>query len=137
MEFKKLAPSILSVAIIIIGSMVFFSIIGFNLNPVQDKQIEKIVDIEAFNGIENSPEAQGFCKSNIGNSVKLQESCSSLIEDNCRATSCCVYADIEGTEQCHAGDIHGPTFRRDENGKTKNIDYYYFRNKCYGQGCPK
>ena len=63
MEFKKLAPSILSVAIIIIGSMVFFSIIGFNLNPVQDKQIEKIVDIEAFNGIENSTEAQGFCKS--------------------------------------------------------------------------
>jgi hypothetical protein len=43
--------------------MVFFSIIGFNLNPVQDKQIEKIVDIEAFNSIENSTEAQGFCKS--------------------------------------------------------------------------
>ena len=54
MEFKKLVPSILSVAIIFIGAMVFFSIIRFNLNPVQDKQIEKIVDIEAFNGKENS-----------------------------------------------------------------------------------
>ena len=38
MEFKKLVPSILSVAIIFIGAMVFFSIIRFNLNPVQDRK---------------------------------------------------------------------------------------------------
>ena len=131
--FKNYGGPIISVVVIILGIMVFFSIIGFDLLPVQDKQIEKVVDIEAFNSMATT----SFCKSHEGNRNKLQDSCSKLTKDNCVSTSCCVYADIEGTEQCHAGDISGPTFRRDENGKTKNIDYYYFRNKCYGQGCPK
>ena len=42
---------------------------------------------------------------------------------------------MEGVEQCHSGDINGPTFKRDKNGKTNNIDYYYFKNKCIGTGC--
>ncbi len=39
---------------------------------------------------------------------------------------------MHGEEKCHSGDEHGPTFRRDNNGKTKKIDYYYFKNKCFG-----
>ena len=130
---NKLGPQSLSVAILILGLMVFFSIIGFDLTPVEDKQIEKIVDIEAF----DSMAATGFCKNHEGDRKSLQTSCSKLTKDNCLATSCCVYAKMNGTEQCHSGDQHGPTFRRNENGKTHDIDYYYFRHKCYGDGCPK
>jgi hypothetical protein len=130
---KKLGPPSLSVAILILGLMVFFSIIGFDLTPVQDKQIEKVVDIEAFDSMAST----GFCKSHEGDRKSLQESCSKLSKDNCLATSCCVYAKMQGKEQCHSGDQHGPTFRRNEHGKTHDIDYYYFRHKCYGEDCPK
>ena len=125
-------PQMLSVAIVIIGILVFFGLIEFNLSPINNKQIEKIVEIEAFN---NNNYDTGFCKTHEGDRNKLQESCSKMTKDNCLATSCCVYAKMDGTEQCHSGDINGPTFKRDSAGKSKNIDYYYFRNKCFGKGC--
>jgi len=128
---KKIMPLSLSVAIIIVGTMVLFSIIGFDLTPIEDKQIEKIVDIEAFDSMNTT----GFCKSYEGNTDDLQKNCALLTRENCLATSCCVYAKMDGKEQCHAGDIHGPIFKRNEFGKTKDIDYYYFRNKCFGEGC--
>ena len=131
--FKKMGPPALSIAVIIIAIMVFFSIIDFDLTPIQDKQIEKVVDIEAFDNIAST----GFCKNHEGDRKKLQESCSKLTKDNCVSTSCCVYAKMQGKKQCHSGDQHGPTFRRNENGKTHDIDYYYFRHKCYGDGCSK
>jgi hypothetical protein len=130
---KQFSAPTLSVGIFILGLMVFFSIIDFDLTPVEDKHIEKVVDIEAFDSMTST----GFCKSHEGDRKSLQESCSKLTKDNCLATSCCVYAKMKGKEQCHSGDQHGPTFRRNENGKTHDIDYYYFRHKCYGNGCPK
>jgi hypothetical protein len=36
-----------------------------------------------------------------------------------------------------AGGARGPTFNTDENGKTNNLDYYYYQNKCYGAKCKK
>jgi len=129
-ELNKLGPLMLSIAIIIIGLMVFFSIIEFKLTPVKDVTIQKVVDIEAFENPEN-----GFCKSHEGKRQELQKECNKLTRDNCLATSCCVYAKMEGEEKCYSGDIHGPTFKRDKNGKTKDIDYYYFQNKCLGKGC--
>jgi hypothetical protein len=131
-ELKKIGPLMLSVSIVIIGMMVFFSIIEFKLTPVTDTRIQKIVDIEAF---ENPPTS--FCKSHEGKRHELETSCGKLSKDNCLATSCCVYADMKGKESCHSGDEHGPTFRRDKNGKTNDIEYYYFKNKCYGNNCPK
>jgi hypothetical protein len=128
-NFNILGPQMLSVAIVMIGIMVFFAIIEFNLTPVRDIHIQKEVKIEAFDNND------GFCKTHEGDRNKLQKSCSELTRDNCLATSCCVYAKMEGNEQCHSGDINGPTFKRDKSGKTKNIDYYYFRNKCIGNGC--
>jgi len=131
-ELNILGPHMISVAIVIIGLIVFFTIIELNLNPVRDVQIEKQVVIEA---LENKDSNAGFCKSHEGDRNNLQASCSKLTKSNCLATSCCVYAKMEGVEQCHSGDINGPTFKRDQNGKSKNIDYYYFRNKCTGNGC--
>ncbi len=57
-ELKKLGYIMLSVTIVIIGMMAFFSIIEFKLTPVTDTHIQKIVDIEAF---QNPPTS--FCKS--------------------------------------------------------------------------
>jgi len=130
--FTVYGPQMLSVAIIIIGLIVFFGLIEFNLAPIRNKQIEKVVEIEAF---DNNNYDHGFCKTHEGDRNKLQESCSKMTKDNCLATSCCVYAKMDGIEQCHSGDINGPTFKRDNVGKTKNIDYYYFKNKCIGKGC--
>lgn len=129
-NFNTFGPQMLSVAIVMIGLMVFFAIIEFNLTPVRDIHIQKEVQIEAFD-----TKNDGFCKTHEGDRNKLQKSCSELTRDNCLATSCCVYAKMEGIEQCHSGDLNGPTFKRDKDGKTKNIDYYYFRNKCIGNGC--
>lgn len=131
-SLQNMIPLMISVAVIIIGLMVFFAIIEFDLLPVKDRTIQKVVDIETFNNME-----QGFCKSHEGNRNELQISCNKLTRDNCLATSCCVYAKMDGIEKCHSGDINGPTFRRDGNGKTKDIDYYYFRNKCIGKECSK
>jgi len=129
-SFNNLFPLMISLAIVIIGLMVFFAIIKFNLLPKKTQTVDKIVDIESFDTM-----AQGFCKSHEGNKTKLQTSCSELLKDNCVATSCCVYAKMDGEEKCHAGDQNGPTFKRDSNGKTRDIDFYYFKNKCFGTGC--
>jgi len=131
--FDKVGPQMLSVAIIIIGLIVFFAIVELKMTPIKDQQVQKVVNIEAFDN--NANNDNGFCKTHEGDRNKLQESCSKMTKDNCLATSCCVYALMDGKEQCHSGDMNGPTFKRDKNGKTKNIDYYYFRNKCIGTGC--
>jgi hypothetical protein len=131
--FNLVGPQMLSIAIIMIGLIVFFAIIELKMTPIQDPQIQKVVNIEAFDN--NANNDNGFCKTHEGDRNKLQESCSGMTKDNCLATSCCVYALMDGKEQCHSGDINGPTFKRDKNGKSKNIDYYYFRNKCIGKGC--
>jgi hypothetical protein len=131
--FDKVGPQVLSVSIIMIGLIVFFAIIELKMTPIKDVQVQKVVNIEGFDN--NANNDNGFCKTHEGDRNKLQESCSEMTKDNCLATSCCVYALMDGKEQCHSGDINGPTFKRDENGKSKNIDYYYFRNKCIGKGC--
>ena len=134
--FNLVGPQMLSVAIIMIGLIVFFAIIELKMTPLQDRQVQKVVNIETFNNNDtNANNDNGFCKTHEGDRNKLQESCSGMTKDNCLATSCCVYALMDGKEQCHSGDINGPTFKRDKNGKSKNIDYYYFRDKCIGTGC--
>ena len=70
-----------------------------------------------------------FCKSNLGS---LKESCSKLTNNNCNMTSCCV---VVNGKKCAAGSKNGPTYKT-ESGKNLNIDYYYYQNKCYGDGCP-
>lgn len=126
-ELKQLGPLMISVTIVIIGIIVLFSIIEFKLIPITDTHIQKIVDIESF---ENK--SMSFCKSHEGKRNELESSCNKLTKDNCLATSCCVYAKMEGNKLCHSGDEHGPTFRRNKQGKTKDIDYYYFKSKCFG-----
>ena len=130
---SKLGPAILIVAVTMIGMMVYFGMIGFDLTPVQDKYVSKIVDVEGFDNLNLE---NGFCKSHQGNRAELNKSCGELTKDSCMITDCCVYANMNGEDKCFSGDEHGPTFRRNSDGKTYDIDYYYFKNKCFGRGCP-
>jgi len=76
--------------------------------------------------------ADSFCKNAEKSQIGLDAKCQKLTEQNCNSTSCCVW--LNG-EKCVAGGIKGPTFNTDENGKTKEIDNYYYQNKCYGPKC--
>jgi hypothetical protein len=91
-------------------------------------------------GLTNPPDtsiiinkSDAFCESQRGSGGSLEKSCAKLTKDNCNSTSCCVWT---SDNKCRSGSAKGPTFNTDENGKTKNLDYYYFQSKCYGAGCP-
>jgi len=70
--------------------------------------------------------ASSFCDEAIKGGDILSK-CGALTNTNCNATSCCVWT----KDKCVPGDADGPTFNTDENGKTKDIDYYYYKNKRY------
>ena len=129
--WKTYGPHMISVSVVIIGLIVFFAIIEFKLNSSENIGVER----EGFENNSDNNMEKSFCKTHEGDRNKLQTSCSKLTKNNCLATSCCVYAKMDDKEQCHSGDISGPTFKRDENGKTKKIEYYHFRNNCFGNKC--
>ena len=92
-------------------------------------------------GMENPPppdtsiimnKSDAFCEYHRGNSGVLETSCEKLTQKNCNSTSCCVWA-CPG--KCLAGGAGGPTFNTNKNGKTNDLDYYYFQGKCFGKGC--
>ena len=132
---------ILKVSIIvflILSGIAFINTLGLNLNEEpRQKKLLQVVTVEALNNLSTSipmSKSQAFCDVNKGSSGSLDESCGRLTRGNCDDTSCCVWT---SNQKCAAGGIDGPTFNSDTNGKTKQLDYYYFQGKCYGSGCPK
>jgi hypothetical protein len=77
-------------------------------------------------------QSDAFCENHRGKSGVLEEECNKLTKNNCTATSCCVWA---SPGKCMAGGEGGPTFNTNKSGKTNNLDYYYYQNKCYGKKC--
>jgi hypothetical protein len=73
--------------------------------------------------------SENFCDSYLGNSAELEQACNSLTKDNCSDTKCCVYANTGSTGKCMAGDIHGPTYKTDNDGKLITVDSYYYLGK--------
>jgi hypothetical protein len=57
------------------------------------------------------------------------ESCKKLTRKNCNDVKCCVWM---SDDTCVAGNERGPTYNTDDNGKTREIDFYYYQNKRYG-----
>ena len=72
--------------------------------------------------------SDGFCKTN-SNTVELNNACSTLTAENCNLTDCCVL--LQGNK-CVAGNENGPTYKTEKTGDKINVDYYYYKNKCYG-----
>jgi hypothetical protein len=122
---------------ITISAFLILSLIVF-INSIVTKNLLQVVTLE---GLTNSDvdtniimnKSDAFCENHLGSSGTLDESCGKLTQDNCNTTSCCVWT---STNKCMAGNETGPTFNTDSNGKTKDLDYYYFQNKCYGAKCP-
>jgi hypothetical protein len=101
----------------------------------------KLLQVATIEGLSNPPDTSiiinkgaAFCESNRGTSGTLDKSCGKLTKNNCNSTTCCVF---KSNNKCVAGGENGPTFNTHSNGKTKDLDYYYFLNKCYGVNCPK
>ena len=124
------------IVFLILSLIVFINTLGLNLNEEpRQKKLLKVVTVEALENLSTSipmSKSQAFCDVNKGSSGSLDESCSRLTRGNCNDTSCCVWT---SNQKCTAGGIDGPTFNTDTNGATKQLDYYFFKSKCYGTKC--
>ena len=146
MEFKIDFKYILKICIIL---LLFLSIIvfinTFKFNLTDKKYPKKLLGVVTIEGLQNpalknlisenpilSP-SDAFCESHRGSSGTLDKSCEKLTNGNCNSTSCCVWT---SDNKCAAGNIKGPTFNTNANGQTNQLDYYYFKGKCYGTNCP-
>jgi hypothetical protein len=131
-ELLKYILNIFITCIIIFGIITIFSIYDIKLaNPVQVKrELKEVVTIESM----ITDNSESFCKNhdNLPSSNTLNKSCSNLTNTNCKKASCCV---LLNGEKCLAGDISGPTFKTNTDGTNINVDFYYYKNKCYGN-CP-
>ena len=131
-ELIKYILNIFITCIIIFGIITVFSIYDNKLTnslPVK-RELKEVVTIEAM----LTDNADSFCKNHdsLPSSNTLDKSCNNLTNSNCNNVSCCV---LLNGEKCVAGDISGPTFKTNTDGTNINVDFYYYKNKCYGN-CP-
>jgi hypothetical protein len=142
MDYKYILKVFIFV-ILILSIIIFINSIGLNLNYKEPKKLLQVVTMEGLEKMENmknmdtsiilpSSKSDSFCETQRGSSGALDKSCGNLTQKNCNTTSCCVWT---SDSKCNAGNIQGPTFNSDFNGKTKKLDYYYFQNNCYGDKC--
>jgi hypothetical protein len=133
----KFGLKVLIIVFLIFSLIVFINSVGLNLNMTPPpKKLIGSVNIETMEGMENSEipiRGAAFCENYRGSSNSLNEECMKLTKRNCLSTSCCVYT---SEDKCLAGGQGGPTFNSDIKGKTKNLDYYYYQDQCYGPKCP-
>jgi hypothetical protein len=70
------------------------------------------------------------CLSTEHSIMEREAKCNALDKTKCMASGCCV---LLGGEKCIAGNQSGATNRSNYSDHTIiNRDYYYYRNKCYG-----
>ena len=134
MEIKYILK-VFIIVFLILTIIAFINTIGLNLNNEPPKKLLQVVTIEGLSSLKDDiimNKNDAFCESQRGTSGTLDESCGKLTQGNCTSTSCCVWT---SDNKCKAGDINGPIFNSDSNGKTKELDYYYFQKKCYGEKC--
>ena len=78
-------------------------------------------------GFLNSEFKTDICTTHAGDNITINKKCQELSATNCTLPSCCVL--VNGT--CMAGNNNGPTFGT-HNGMTIDYNYYYYKDKCYG-----
>lgn len=122
------------VFIIILSIIIFINSIGLKFKGKKSPKV--LLGSATIEGLKNKesiflPGNKAFCENNTG--FQQETTCSKLTNYNCNLTSCCVWT---SDNKCKAGNVKGPIFNSDSNGKTLPLDYYYFQNKCYGTNCP-
>ena len=124
---------IIIVVVVVFFLLVLINIKGINLNEVKPKsKLVQKVTIETFEQEtdENikklmSSSSENFCESYLGKTEELEKGCNQLTENNCGEVKCCVY----GNGKCVAGDVNGPTYKTDKDGKLITMDSYYYLGK--------
>ena len=125
---KENYVSIAVIVSVIFALLIIISIREWDLNPPKpDSKLVQSITVETFssglqdkqamlkteimqeiNSLNLSP-TDSFCKSHLGNSAKLQESCGQLTQDGCTQTKCCILS----KGRCVAGNkMSGPTFHK-------------------------
>jgi hypothetical protein len=133
---SKYILKVFIITFLILSLIVFINSLGLNLNDDKPKKLLQVITMEGLTNQDTSliiNKSDAFCESHRGSSGALDNSCGKLTQNNCNSTSCCVWT---SDSKCVAGGANGPTFNTESNGKTKELDYYYFQNKCYGNNCP-
>ena len=101
------------------------NVIGANVigaNAVSPLSLDLPAGLEEITG-------HSFCSLYVSKPQELNAKCSTLTEQNCNATSCCVW--LNGAS-CVAGDANGPTFRT-KAGKDIDVKYYAYKNSVMGK----
>ena len=136
---KENIKEIVIIIVVVLFLLVLINIKGLDLNePKPETKLVQQVTVETFNsGLGENMEdivqgqTESFCESYLGNSAELEKACNKLTKSKCANVKCCVY----GNEKCVAGDMGGPTYKTDEEGKLVTMDSYYYLGKCRGR-CP-
>ena len=118
MDFKYLLK-IFFIDLIILSIIIFIKSIGINIADLQNEPEvpKKLLHVVTIEGLENPLKtniSQAFCSSKKG--FELEKACNNLTNYNCNLTSCCVW---NSDNKCKAGNVNGPTFNSNSNGKTK------------------
>ena len=133
---------IIIIVVVLLFLLVLINIKGINLNEkkTESKLVQKVT-LETFDSSIDSQfdinldkimgKKNTFCESYLGNSVELEKACEQLTTSNCADIKCCVF----NNGKCAAGDINGPTYKTDKDGKLITMDTYYYLGKCHGK-CP-
>lgn len=106
---KENIPHIITFVVVILGALVFISMMNINLNPAKPvKKVKKIVTIEGF---DSTSEYAGFCEKYQSQPHVLEEQCNALTKDNCNDAACCV---LLKTGKCVAGHKGSPIYKEHE-----------------------
>ena len=98
-------------------------------NTIQPVVLGATTSVNTSVNTTNTTNTTGFCDPIKFTPSEINTKCGQLTKENCNVTGCCVYLN---NNKCVGGDKNGPTFLSDGKGKLLNIDYYYYKNQCYG-----
>ena len=135
---KENVKVIIIIVVVLLLLLVLINIKGIDLNETkpQSKLIQQVT-VETFDSISDSTinldkimgKTNTFCESYLENSGELEKACNQLTTSNCANVNCCVF----NNGKCAAGDINGPTYKTDKDGKLITMDTYYYLGKCRGK----
>lgn len=111
--------NIMFFVVIMLSLIALFSILDINFKKEQNKELKKIVTIEAFGQSEFS---NGLCSTYSNDPPTLEKKCNKLSENNCKYMSCCGWLN---NKICVAGNNAGPNYHS-KDGKNITISSWDF-----------
>jgi hypothetical protein len=145
--FNENATYVAIVIAVVFILLVYINFFDIDLNKPTNKKITQTVVVETFDnntlyqasantGSDTTQDftidgAKSFCENHRGKSGDLNASCKLLTNDNCKSSSCCVLVQGQNGNTCMAGDVNGPTFKKDKDGNMISMDAYYFQGQKY------